>query len=89
MARSIVILLLIGASIAAIASVLSNLMRISEIRSLKRELRRYEKAFDSAKSSIKVIEKYIKDERELPDPLVTLVVKDETKSDDLPKFGDF
>ena len=88
MEKSIIGLLLIGASIAAIASVLSNLMRISEIRSLRRELRRYEKAFDSAKSSIKVIEKYIKDERELPDPIVTLVVKDETKSDDLPKFGD-
>ena len=88
MEKSIIGLLLIGAIFAAIASVLSNLMRIAEIRSLKRELRRYEKAFDSAKKSIKVIEKHIKDERELPDPLVTLVVNDETKSDDLPKFGD-
>lgn len=89
MAKSIVILLIIGAAFALVADLFSNMIRISEIRSLKRELRRYEKAFESAKSSVKVIEKYIKDERELPDPLVTLVVKDETKSDDLPKFGDF
>ena len=89
MAKSIVILLIIGAAFAIIADLFSNMIRILEIRSLRRELRRYEKAFESAKSSVKVIEKYIKDERELPDPLVTLVVKDETKSDDLPKFGDF
>ena len=88
MEKSIIGLLLIGASIAAIASVLSNLMRISEIRSLKRELRRYEKAFESAKSSIKVITKYIKSDREIPDPGVKLHVVDETKKDDLPKFGD-
>lgn len=88
MAKSIVILLIIGAAFALIADLFSNMIRISEIRSLRRELLRYEKAFESAKSSVKVIEKYIQNERELPDPLVTLVVKDETKSDDLPKFGD-
>lgn len=88
MEKSIIGLLLIGAIFAAIASVLSNLMRIAEIRSLRRELRRYERAFDSAKRSVKVIEKYIKDERELPEPRIELLVNDDTKSDDLPKFGD-
>lgn len=84
MEKSIIGLLLIGASIAAIASVLSNLMRISEIRSLKRELRRYEKAF----RSVKVVTKYIKSDREIPEPGVKIHVVDETKKDDLPKFGD-
>ena len=88
MAKSIVILLIIGAAFALVADLFSNMIRISEIRSLRRDLRRYEKAFEYAKRSAKVIEKYIKDDRELQDPLVTLVVKDETKSDDLPKFGD-
>ena len=88
MASSILGLLIIGASIALVGNIFSNHMRVAELRSLKRELRRYERAFESAKSSVKVIEKYIQDERELPDPLVTLVVKDETKSDDIPKFGD-
>lgn len=84
MEKSIIGLLLIGASIAAIASVLSNLMRISEIRSLRRELRRYEKAF----RSVKVVTKYIKSDREIPEPGVKIHVVDETKKDDLPKFGD-
>lgn len=84
MEKSIIGLLLIGASIAAIASVLSNLMRISEIRSLKRELRRYERAF----RSVKVVTKYIKSDREIPEPGVKIHVVDETKKDDLPKFGD-
>ena len=88
MAKSIIGLLLIGAILAAIASVLSNLMRIAEIRSLRRELRRYEKAFDSAKKSVKVIEKYIQEERELPEPRIELLVRDESNKDDLPKFGD-
>ena len=84
MEKSIIGLLLIGASIAAIASILSNLMRISEIRSLKRELRRYEKAF----RSVKVVTKYIKSDREIPEPGVKIHVVDESKKDDLPKFGD-
>lgn len=88
MAKSIVILLIIGAAFALVADLFSNMIRISEIRSLKRELRRYEKAFDSAKSSIKVITKYIKSDREIPEPGVKIHVVDESKKDDLPKFGD-
>ena len=83
MEKSIIGLLLIGASIAAIASVLSNLMRISEIRSLRRELRRYERAF----RSVKVVTKYIKSDREIPDPGVKIHVVDETGEQPL-KFGD-
>lgn len=81
MARSILVLLIIGAVIALMANVLTNLARISEIRALRRELRRYEKAF----RSIKKVTYY---EKEIPAPGVKLHVVDETKKDDLPKFGD-
>ena len=84
MTSSILGLLIIGASIALVGNILSNLMRISEIRSLRRDLRRYEKAF----RSVKVVTKYIKSDREIPDPGVKIHVVDETKKDDLPKFGD-
>lgn len=81
MASSILGLLIIGASIALVGNILSNLMRISEIRSLKRELRRYEKAF----RSVKKVTYY---ETKIPEPGVKIHVVDETKKDDLPKFGD-
>lgn len=84
MAKSIVILLIIGAAFALIADLFSNMIRISEIRSLKRELRRYEKAF----RSVKVVTKYIKSDREIQDPGVKIHVVDGSKKDDLPKFGD-
>lgn len=84
MTSSILGLLIIGASIALVGNILSNLMRVAEIRSLKRELRRYERAF----RSVKVVTKYIKSDREIPEPGVKIHVVDETKKDDLPKFGD-
>lgn len=84
MTSSILGLLIIGASIALVGDILSNLMRVAEIRSLKRELRRYERAF----RSVKVVTKYIKSDREIPEPGVKIHVVDETKKDDLPKFGD-
>jgi hypothetical protein len=88
MTRSILGLLIIAGSFALVGDILANLMRVAEIRSIKRELRRYERAFESAKSSIKVITKYIESDREIPEPGVKIHVVDETKKDDLPKFGD-
>ena len=84
MTRSILGLLIIGAVVALVGNILTNLARISEIRALKRELRRYEEAF----RSVKVVTKYIKSDREIPEPGVKIHVVDETKKDDLPKFGD-
>lgn len=84
MTSSILGLLIIGASIALVGNILSNLMRVVELRSLKIELRRYERAF----RSVKVVTKYIKSDREIPEPGVKIHVVDETKKDDLPKFGD-
>lgn len=83
MASSILGLLIIGASIALVGNILSNLMRVAEIRSLKRELRRYERAF----RSVKVVTKYIKSDREIPEPGVKIHVVDETGEQPL-KFGD-
>lgn len=88
MTRSILGLLIIAGVFALVGDILANLMRVSEIRSIKRELRKYEKAFDSAKSSIKVITKYIESDRDIPEPEAKIHVVDETKKDDLPKFGD-
>ena len=83
MTSSILGLLIIGASIALVGNILSNLMRIAEIRALKRELRRYERAF----RSVKVVTKYIKSDREIPEPGVKIHVVDETGEQPL-KFGD-
>jgi hypothetical protein len=88
MTRSILGLLIIAGVFALVGDILANLMRVAELRSIKRELRRYERAFESAKSSIKVITKYIKSDREIPEPGVKIHVVDDTKKDDLPKFGD-
>ena len=81
MGKSIVLLLLLAAIGSLVASVLSNLMRISEIRELKRELQRYEEAF----RSVKMVTKYIKEENERPKPEAKIKVVDR---EDLPKFGD-
>ena len=77
MATSIIVLLLIGAIVSGIGAILSNLARVSELREVKRELRRYEQAFRVRRSprSAKPIE-----------PTVTLRVVDE--KDGPPKFGD-
>lgn len=88
MTRSILGLLIIAGCIALVGDILANLMRVSELRSIKRELRKYERAFESAKSSIKTITKYIKSDREIQEPEAKIHVVDETKKDDLPKFGD-
>ena len=88
MTRSILGLLIIAGCIALVGDILANLMRVSELRSIKRELRKYERAFESAKSSIKTITKYIKSDREIQEPETKIHVVDDTKKDDLPKFGD-
>ena len=88
MTRSVLGLLIIAGVFALVGDILANLMRVAEIRSIKRELRRYERAFESAKSSIKVITKYIESDRDIPEPGVKIHVADETEKDDLPKFGD-
>lgn len=81
MTRSILGLLIIAGVFALVGDILANLMRVAEIRSIKRELRRYEEAF----RSVKKVTYY---ETKIPEPGVKIHVVDETKKDDLPKFGD-
>ena len=45
---SILVLALLAFSFSLVVNVLSNLARIEEMKALKRELRKYEKAFASA-----------------------------------------
>lgn len=82
MTKSIMFLLLIVAICSLICSVLANLIRAAELRKLQSELRRYERAF----RSVKVVTKYI--EKERPAPEAEIKVVNDTKRDDLPKFGD-
>lgn len=81
MTRSILGLLIIAGVFALVGDILANLMRVAEIRSIKRELRRFERSF----RSIKKVTYY---EKEISAPGVKIHVVDETKKDDLPKFGD-
>lgn len=78
---SILVLMLLAFSFSLVVNVLSNLARIEEMRELKRELRRYEKAFASATRSMRKMNS----RKENEDP-VLLIVKEEIN--DLPKFGD-
>lgn len=84
MATSIIVLLLIGAIVSGVGAILSNLARVSELREVKRELRRYEQAFRVANPprSAKIPTCVSKPK----EPTVTLRVVDE--KDGLPKFGD-
>lgn len=77
MANSIIVLLLIGAIVSGIGAILSNLARVSELREVKRELRKYERAFLVANPPRSAKPK---------EPIITLRVVDE--KDGLPKFGD-
>lgn len=81
MANSIIVLLLIGAIVSGVGAILSNLARVSELREVKRELRRYEQAF----KSVKKVTFYEQTNKPI-EPTVTLRVVDE--KDGLPKFGD-
>lgn len=81
MTRSILGLLIIAGVFALVSDILANHMRVAEIRSIKRELRRYEKAFESVKKVT-----FYEQIQEPLDNKVELIVKDET---DTPlKFGD-
>ena len=77
MITSIIVLLLIGVVFALVANILTNLARIEEMKELKKELRKFEKAFHY--NRVKALQKKEED-------IVTLIVKEE---DDLPKFGGF
>ena len=81
MARSIVILLVIVATVSFMADMFSNLVRILEVRALRIELLKFDRAF----RSIKKVTYY---EKEIPEPVDKINVVDDG-SDDLPKFGDF
>ena len=77
MITSIIVLLLIGVVFALVANILTNLARIEEMKELKKELRKFDKAFHY--NRVKALQKKEED-------IVTLIVKEE---DDLPKFGGF
>ena len=78
MAKSIIILLIIGATFALVADIFANVMRVAEIREIKRNLRRFESAFYQFRKEQK---------KESPGDLVELIIKEEK---DTPlKFGDF
>ena len=81
MATSIIVLLLIGAIVSGVGAILSNLARVSELREVKRELQRYERAFKSVKKVT-----FHEQTNKPIEPTVTLRVVDE--KDGLPKFGD-
>lgn len=79
MTKSIIGLLLLAAIGSLVASVLSNLMRVQEIRELRKQIRRYEEAFERARSSVKI--KYITKYKE-PEIKVT------DENEEPLKFGD-
>ena len=78
MINSIIVLLLIGAVLAAIADLLANLARIEELRAVNKRLRRFEKAFHDFRAE---------ERKRQNENRVELVVKEE--EDTLPKFGGF
>ena len=79
MEKSIVILLIIGAAVTLAADIFSNMIRVMEIREVKRDIKRFEKAFYRFKK-----EQEAKDQR---DDVIELIVKEEEST--LPKFGEF
>ena len=79
MTKSIIGLLLLAAIGSLVASVLSNLMRVHEIREIRKQIRRYEEAFERARSSVKI--KYITKYKE-PEIKVT------DENEEPLKFGD-
>lgn len=79
MTKSIIGLLLLAAIGSLVASVLSNLIRVNEIRELRKQIRRYEEAFERARSSVKI--KYITKYKE-PEIKVT------DENEEPLKFGD-
>lgn len=78
MSASIVILIVIASAVALVADIFSNMIRVAEVREVKRNLRRFEKAFYQYRNEQK---------KESKSDLVELIVKEE--KDALPKFGEF
>lgn len=78
MSTSIVILIVIASAVALVADIFSNMIRVAEVREVKRNLRRFEKAFYQYRNEQK---------KERKSDLVELIVKEE--KDTLPKFGEF
>lgn len=78
MTRSILGLLIIAGCIALVGDILANLARIEELRSLKRQLAKFERAFRK--------DQRVRARREKNEERVELIVKDETDSP--LKFGD-
>lgn len=78
MTRSILGLLIIAGCIALVGDILANLARIEELRSLKRQLAKFERAFRK--------DQRVRALREKNEERVELIVKDETDSP--LKFGD-
>lgn len=78
MSTSIVILIVIASAVALVADIFSNMIRVAEVREVKRNLRRFEKAFYQYRNEQK---------KESKSDLVELIVKEE--KDVLPKFGEF
>lgn len=92
MGNSIIILLLIGAALAGVGAIFSNLMRVSELKELEKQLSKYERAFAvSIKAQRKTIEKINALSKKVEDK--TLIEFPEMEIHvvgnlDLPKFGD-
>lgn len=78
MSTSIVILIVIASAVALVADIFSNMIRVAEVREVKRNLRRFEKAFYQYRNEQK---------KENKSDIVELIVKEE--KDTLPKFGEF
>ena len=78
MSTSIIILIVIASAVALVADIFSNMIRVAEVREVKRNLRRFEKAFYQYRNEQK---------KESKSDIVELIVKEE--KDTLPKFGEF
>lgn len=93
MTMSIIYLLLLGVAAAGMGAIFSNLMRVSEMRELEKQLQKYEKAFAlSIRANRKTLEemksltKKIEERNFEPFPEARIEVIDDAF--DLPKFGD-
>ena len=78
MSTSIIILIVIASAVALVADIFSNMIRVAEVREVKMNLRRFEKAFYQYRNEQK---------KESKSDIVELIVKEE--KDTLPKFGEF
>lgn len=87
MGNSILLLLILGAFASGAGAILSNTLRVCELREIKKQLDRYEKAFAESIKAQTLIIRNQKQALQKLEPEERLFVVDEEKSD-LPKFGD-